>query len=81
MLTDLVQSFLNGVASLGDIAAILPRCPFVSLNAVVIDNQILSMLSWFIPFDAIVGLTQAWLAAVAVWYLAKTAMRWKRIIQ
>ena len=81
MLTDLVQSFLNGVAGLGDVAAFLPRCPFLQINAVMIDNRILGMLAWFVPFDAIVALLQAWAAAVSVWYVAKTAMRWKRIIQ
>ena len=81
MLTGLLQTFLNGVASLGDMASVLPRCPFVSVNAVVLDNRILSMLAWFIPFDAIIGLLQAWLAAVGVWYVVKTAMRWKRLIQ
>ena len=81
MLTDLFQSVLNGIAGLGNVASILPRCPFLQINQVVISNRILGMLAWLIPFDAIVGLLQAWGAAVGVWYLAKTAMRWKRIIQ
>ena len=77
MLTSFMQSLINGG---NRILNTLPLCPFYSIQAITIDNQILSWLSWFIPFDAMIALLNAWLAAIVVWYAAKTVMRWSKII-
>jgi len=81
MLTALVQAIINGIGALGGVLDNLPLCPFHQVNAVVLDSQLLSMLAWFVPFDAIISLLQTWLVSIAGWYVAKTGLRWKRIIQ
>ena len=81
MLTDLLQSFINGVSNIGNVADMLPGSPFNSINAVKLDNQILASIAWFIPFNEMIALLNAWLAAIVVWYLAKKALRWMKMIQ
>ena len=81
MLTDLVQAIINGLGTLTNVVYALPVSPFVHVNAVVLDNEILGMIAWFIPFGPIIGLLQGWLIAIAVWYMAKKGLRWMKMIQ
>jgi hypothetical protein len=77
MFTGLIESLTRaGNAMLGT----LPLCPFYRVQEITLSNELLSWLSWFIPFDAIIALLNAWLAAIAVWYIAKKALRWAKII-
>jgi hypothetical protein len=77
MLTSLIQALINaGNAAL----SLLPLSPFYGVQQVVVDSEILSWLAWFIPFDAIVALLQAWCVAIGVWYIATKALRWAKMI-
>jgi len=77
MLTQLIQSLINiGTAAL----SMLPMSPFIGIQQVVVDSELLSWLAWFIPFDAIVALLSAWCVAIAVWYIATKALRWAKMI-
>jgi len=81
MLTNLIQRIIDGMANLGSAVDRLPVSPFQSIEQLAIDHQILSFAAWLIPFPQIIALLQAWIAAIAVWYVAKTALRWAKIIQ
>jgi hypothetical protein len=77
----MLTEFTNAISRAGNgFLDMLPICPFYRVQEITVSNEILSWLSWFIPFDAMVGLINAWLAAVSVWYVAKKAMRWAKII-
>jgi hypothetical protein len=77
MLTNMQQGLVNAG---NNIINLLPLCPFYRMQEITINSQMLSWLSWFIPFDAIIALLQAWLSAITVWYIAKTALRWAKVI-
>ncbi|MCL2189882.1 MAG: hypothetical protein FWC16_12870 [Defluviitaleaceae bacterium] len=77
MITTLVQPLINAGNRILDT---LPLCPFVSIEAITLDNQTLAAISWFIPFNEIIALLNTWLAAIVIWYAAKTVMRWAKMI-
>ena len=82
MLTNLIQSIID----LGSAAmSMLPLCPFWamqnSINNIVVSSEVLSFLSWFVPFEAILTIGFMWLQAILVWYLAKKSMRWAKLIR
>jgi len=81
MLTELVQGIIDGLGNVTDAAEVLPLSPFYQIQAVAVDNEILAFISWLVPFEAIIPLMYSWLAAISVWYLAKKALRWARLIQ
>ena len=81
MLTNMIQSLLDGIGNLMDATSGLPGSPFRNIEAVTVDNQILGMIAWFVPFNAIISLLQSWLVSVGIWYLAKKSMRWSKLIQ
>jgi hypothetical protein len=77
----MITDAINGLARVGDaFLDMLPLCPFYRVQEITLTNEILSWLSWFIPFDAIIGLLNAWLAAIVIWYIAKKGLRWAKII-
>ena len=77
MLTNFVDALVRAGNGLLDI---LPLCPFHRMQEVQLSNEMLGWMSWFIPFDAIIALLNAWLAAIAIWYMAKKGLRWAKII-
>ena len=81
MLTTLFQGIIDGIGGLLNVFNVLPTSPFLSINAVTIDNRILGMLSWLVPFDAIIALLNAWLTAITIFYISKKALRWMKMIQ
>jgi uncharacterized membrane protein len=81
MLTNLINALIRGIATLVDFINVLPTSPFQSINAVMVDSQVLAFIAWFVPFEAIIGLLQAWIAAIITWYISKKALRWMKLIQ
>ena len=77
----MLERFVNGLVNTGNsFLDMLPVCPFYRVQEITLSNEMLSWLSWFIPFDAIIALINAWLAAVILWYTAKKGLRWARFI-
>ena len=60
---------------------LLPRCPFLYLQEIPIDSELLAFVSWVIPFPQIIALLQAWTVAIGVWYVVKVGLRWAKAIR
>ena len=71
---ELVTKFLSFVLSK------LPQSPFVSFINALGDIPSLKPLNYFIPISTFIGIGEAWLVAVGVFYLYSIIMRWIRII-
>ena len=77
----MLTSFVDTLVSAGNrLLDTLPLCPFVQFQEFMLTNELLSWLNWFVPMDAIIGLVNAWLAAITIWYIAKTGLRWAKVI-
>lgn len=72
---DFITNGLNYIMSM------LPRSPVRQyLAGVIIDNQYLHVLNWFVPVATIVSILEAWLIAVIAYYLISAVLRFLNII-
>lgn len=77
MLLAMFQSVLNGLgALLATLVSLLPASPFDGIYSLTIDNELLQGLAWLIPFPQIVAVLDAWISAVAIFYLYKVVLKW-----
>jgi len=72
----------------GLIEAILgffPTSPFAFLVDYVADvpelAQMISYLNWFVPVYTFVGIVEAWLAGIALYYVWQIVLRWVNAIE
>lgn len=77
---DLINWIIKALGSvLSWIINLLPNSPFTILDNSSV-TQYLSGLSWFIPFQQIISILEAWLAAIVIYYLYSAIMRWIKVI-
>ncbi len=72
---EIVTQFLDWVLSL------LPTSPFVRYINALADIPFLAYLNWFIPIPTFLAIGQAWLTAVATFYMFSIILRWIRAIE
>lgn len=58
----------------------LPTSPFIGVAEGISSMPGIAWLNWFIPVGRITQLMAAWVAAIALWYIAQAALRWIKII-
>lgn len=80
------MDFLNGlgetVSNIGNkILDILPKSPFTFLEANPQVKEVLEFLNWFFPIDTMIAMTEAWLTAIAIYYVLQAILRWANIIE
>lgn len=61
------------------VVSFLPDSPFTLLSNSPVQPY-LAYINWFIPFDFIVTTMEAWLAAIALYYLYSVILRWVKAI-
>ena len=81
MLTLLLQSIINGIGGLLNVASSLPLSPFAEPIARIRQASFLGYMSYFFPIKDILSILQYWAVAVAGFYLVKTYLRWMKVIQ
>lgn len=60
--------------------SILPESPFSMVTGLLTNIPYLDVLNWFVPVSEMVAIGQAWLAAIAVFYLVQMLLRWMNIV-
>ncbi|MDU2292621.1 MAG: hypothetical protein ACLVKS_00275 [Peptococcus niger] len=82
-LSKFIQLFINVLgAALGLLLSVLPKSPLQSmLNYDGVYSDFIGVCSFFIPIGAFIAITQAWLVAVALYYIHSAWMRWLKMIQ
>ncbi|MGE5629200.1 MAG: hypothetical protein ACM3X7_14025 [Solirubrobacterales bacterium] len=84
MLGNFLASFVNLIisalgAALVWVIGLLPTSPFnLTMSGSI--NNFLSGLAWIIPIGQIIALSQAWLAAVLIYYTYSAIMRWIKVV-
>lgn len=76
-LNDALVSFAVSVIEL------FPASPFSVLDELS-NSQVyewLRMLNWFIPIGTFVGILEAWLTGIAVYYVYQIVLRWIKVIE
>ncbi len=62
----------------------LPDSPFKILDDMTATGQIaewLGYVNWFIPIYSFIGILEAWLACVAIYYVYQIVLRWLKAIE
>lgn len=78
----MIEQFMNKMLDLAEtVLGWLPTSPFADEQLLSIqDSTGLSWLSWFFPVHDALVLTAAWVAAIALFYLASILLRWVKAI-
>lgn len=81
-IVEMINALISGLASaLSTIILILPDSPFEAMNNLTLDNVFLEGLMWIIPINHIISFLQAWVGAIAVYYIVMIALRWLKAIE
>lgn len=73
-----IQELLSKFASF--LMDVLPHSPIQRFLVSFDDLPYLSYLNWFIPVSSIIVVLEAWLVAIALFYLYSVIMRWVKLI-
>ncbi len=66
------------------ILALLPDSPFKILDDMTATGQIaewLGMVNWFVPIYSFIGILEAWLVCIAVYYVWQIVLRWLNVVE
>lgn len=79
---DLFNWISESFQTIGDkIVSFLPSSPIVYLESIPEVEKYLGMVNWFIPIYSMISLTEAWLLAVALYYIVQIVLRWIKAIE
>lgn len=75
------MDLFNNFSSIADkVFSFLPKSPFSSFISALNNIPYLGYLNYFIPVAQMVAIGEAWLAAIAVFYIYQIVLRWVRAI-
>lgn len=75
------NTFCDSLETLGEyLINLLPDSPFTELSNSDVSGY-MSWLNWLVPVEQIVGIMEAWVTAILVYYLIVTILRWVKAIQ
>ena len=69
---------IGGVVNslLSFVFSFLPTSPFKGMFEVMVDNEILQYLNWFVPIGDFITILSVWLGAIVVFYSYQIVLRW-----
>lgn len=78
----MVEAFIAFIKKiLVQMLSFLPTSPFVSVTNALDKSEYLGYINWLIPFDVCLGIGQAWLTAIAIFYIYQAILRWVKAIE
>lgn len=77
----MIEWFSEILAKFGNmIISVLPKSPVQQFLNSFNDLPYLQYLNWFIPISSIIVVLEAWLVAIAIFYLYSLILRWVKAI-
>ncbi len=74
-ITDVVDDIVNAIVFL------LPDSPFKDVEIPAEVQQIFGYVNYFVPVGAMLSIGTGWLAAIGIYYLYQTILRWAKTIK
>lgn len=74
-ITDVVDDIVNAIVFL------LPDSPFKDVDIPAEVQQIFGYVNYFVPVGAMLSIGTGWLAAIGIYYLYQTILRWAKTIK
>lgn len=83
---EIVKKIWNGIADgleqiLSVILLLLPDSPFADIEIPPDVIRILGYVNYFVPIGAMLAIGTGWLAAIGIYYLYQTILRWAKTIK
>lgn len=81
-----LKSLWNGLTELLDdilaaVLILLPDSPFANVDIPYEVKQLLGYVNYFVPVAAMLAIGTGWLAAIGIYYLYQTILRWAKTIK
>lgn len=78
----MIEWFSEILAKFGNmIISVLPKSPVQQFLNSFNDLPYLQYLNWFIPISSVIVVLEAWLVAIAIFYLYSLILRWVKAIE
>ena len=74
-ITDVVDDIVNAIVIL------LPNSPFKDVEIPAEVRDIFGYVNYFVPVGAMLTIGTSWLAAIGIYYLYQTILRWAKTIK
>ena len=74
-ITDVVDDIVNAIVLL------LPDSPFKDVEISVEVQELFGYVNYFVPVGAMLAIGTGWLAAIGIYYLYQTILRWAKTIK
>ncbi len=79
-LTGLLQGVVDALATVLNVILLLfPKSPFVMLSEYTLRSDLLKFLNYLLPIAEMVLITEAWLAAITIFYIWSAIARWVKL--
>lgn len=78
------DSLTDGLISFAiTVLELLPESPFVILDTLSRSEFYvwLQYLNWFIPVNTFIGILEAWLVGIGIYYMYQIVLRWVKVIE
>lgn len=74
-ITDIVDDIVNAIVIL------LPNSPFKDVEIPFEVQELFGYVNYFVPIGAMLSIGTGWLAAIGIYYLYQTILRWAKTIK
>lgn len=74
-ITDVVDDIVNAIVLL------LPDSPFKDVEISAEVQELFGYVNYFVPVGAMLAIGTGWLAAIGIYYLYQTILRWAKTIK
>lgn len=79
---DLLEWLKDGFQGIVDkIIDVLPTSPIVYLASSPKIKEVMGYVNFFIPIYTMIGLVEAWLIAIVVYYVLVVILRWLKVVE
>ena len=79
-LTGILQGVIDALAAILNVVLLLfPKSPFVMLSELTLRSDLVKFLNYLLPISEMVVLTEAWLAAITVFYVWSVMAKWVKL--
>lgn len=59
----------------------LPKSPIVYLSSSPEVKRVMGYVNFFIPIYTMIGLVEAWLTAIVIYYVVSVILRWLKVVE
>ena len=79
-ITGVFQGVIDVLGSLLNlILLVFPKSPFVVLSEYTLKSELLQYLNYLLPIAEMVVITEAWLAAITIFYIWSVIAKWVKL--